>query len=104
MPARVDDLRVRQDQMDERYEHPVVRQLVDEDWPSGAPLDGRATKIFLASLSALVDAQLRSGRRIVTTLPSDRRHVGKLRSPLDLTVRRQDLLDERRTGARHPHD
>ena len=41
VPAGVDDLRIRQDELDERHVQPVVRQLVDEERPIGPPLYAR---------------------------------------------------------------
>jgi hypothetical protein len=53
MAARVNDLRVGQDEMDERHEHPVVRQLVDEQWPIGPALHRRPPEIFFPQRPAL---------------------------------------------------
>jgi len=47
MTPGVDDLGVRQDQLDKRHEQPVVRQLVDEEGPVGAALDPCSFEIFL---------------------------------------------------------
>src|SRR5690242_7125414 len=48
MAACIDDLRIGQDQLDERYVEPVVRQLVDEEWAIRSPLHARALEILKA--------------------------------------------------------
>ena len=46
--ARVDDLRVGQDQPDQADMGPIVGHLVDEEGPVGLALDAGALEIFLA--------------------------------------------------------
>ena len=70
MSSSVDNLRVRQDQLDERNVQPVVRQLVDEKGPIRPPLYSRATEVFLAKLEPLVGAQIQNTGRIFAILPA----------------------------------
>ena len=53
MASGIDDLGVRQDQLDEWDEQPVVRQLVDEERTVRPALDGGALQIFLAESAPL---------------------------------------------------
>ena len=46
--ARIDDLRVRQDQVDQADVREVVRHLVDEERPAVLALDARALEVLLA--------------------------------------------------------
>ena len=57
MPARIDDLRVRQDQVDQADVREVVRHLVDEERAIRLALDARALEVALARARA---AQRRS--------------------------------------------
>src|SRR4029079_3788946 len=98
MAPRIDDFRVRQDQVDERHEHPVVRKLVDKKGPPRSPLDSGALEISLARASALHRAHCQRMLYIAAMLASDCRQVRKFRRSFDLRMRSEDLLDECRTG------
>ena len=68
------------------------------------PLDRGALQIFLAELASFGLGQLQRGLRIPAALASNGGKIGKLRRPLHLAVRGEDLLDQSRTGARHADD
>src|SRR5207248_4516308 len=96
--------RVRQHQVNEWHEQPVVRQFVDEIRSAGAALHTRALQILLAELASLVRRRIENGFRVRSELSHENRNIGKLRSPFDQAMRREDLFDESRSGARHSDD
>ena len=104
MPPRVDDFGVGQDEMDKRHEHPVVRQLVDEERPVCASLDRRSFQILLAQCPPLRFGQIEDALRIIAGAPRQEGNVGQLGRALDQAVRRQNLFEQRRPGARHADD
>ena len=59
MAARVDDLRVRQHQVDQPDVREVVRHLVDEERRAGLAMDARALEVVLAERAQLVGVERR---------------------------------------------
>src|SRR4051794_7036214 len=86
MSPRIDDLRVRQDQLDKRNEHPVVGQLVDEERAIGSPLDRGALQIFLAGRPPLFGIETDRGGGVISPSASDCRQVRKLGRPFNQAV------------------
>src|SRR5262249_40929711 len=108
----VDDLRVRQDEMNQADVPEVVRHLVDEERLAGAE-HLRVREVLLAVAAQIFERQLvehvRIARRLAQLLsavePMDEtRNIRELHRALDLRVRRQDLLEQRRAGARQADD
>ena len=104
MPARIDDLRVRQHQVDEPDVREVVRHLVDEERRRRFALDARLREIPLAERAQLVRGELLERARIGGAVRArgaradharQHRDVGQLHGAFDLRVRGEDLLDER---------
>ena len=90
----------------------VVRHLVDEVRPVAA-IDARAGEVFFAELAEILGAESREDARVARLLrfgteatqpADDLLHVGQFLRAFDLRVRGQDLLDQRRAGARQPDD
>ena len=69
MSPRVDDLRVRQDQLDQPDMQEVVRHLVDEERPAELAMDARALDILLAQCAELIGAHARERIVIGGRLP-----------------------------------
>src|SRR5579864_6742099 len=100
VPARIDDSSVRQDRPYETDIDPVVRKLVDEEWAVGLALRCYATEIFLADRPQFLTGQLGkpamgTARRSAIAEPVPQfRNIRQFGNGLDLTVARQDLLDQ----------
>src|SRR5262245_3240113 len=90
MSARVDDLGIRQDELDEGNEQPVVRHLVDEVGTVGPALDARALKILFPQLASSGRIERQYVLRIVAHLARECRDVLQLGRSLDEAVARQD--------------
>ncbi|MCY1176213.1 hypothetical protein D9M73_164770 [compost metagenome] len=104
MPPCIDDPRLRQNQVDEGDMRPVVGQFVDEEGAVGAALDAGALEILLAHLAQPLGGPARQPLGIGRIAPGECGDVGQFAGPLDLAVAGEDLLDQRRSGARHPED
>ena len=113
MTARVDDLGIRQHQVDEPDVRPVVRQLVDEVGRVGLALDAGLLQVTLAEFAQGVGFQrlehlgvLRDFRAPVAAAQflDDADDVRQFHRAFDRRMARQDLLDQRRPRTRQPHD
>ena len=51
MAARIDNLRVWQDEVDQTDIHPIIGHLVDKQWPPGLALRPGAIEIFATERS-----------------------------------------------------
>jgi hypothetical protein len=109
VPARIDDLRVGQREVDQADVLEVVRHLVDEEGRIGLAVDARALQVALAELAQFAGVlagehvEVAGGARVLGQLPQaagERDDLGQLHRALDLRMARQDLLDQRRAGAR----
>ena len=106
--ARVDDPGIGQDQLDQRDVAEVVRHLVDEVRFAGAAVGLGIADVGLAERPALIGGQVRQHAGVVgvTELvaaaqrPDEARDVGEFHRALDLRVRGEDLLEQRRACAR----
>src|SRR5688500_1289681 len=107
--ARVNDLRVRQDQMHEPDVREVIRQLVREEWPARRAEITGLLDVLLAVRAEVLRPQLEDGFRIadmVTPIAADgggdtaqrREHA----RAFALAVTGEELLDQRRPGAWQP--
>ncbi len=96
MAARIDDLGLGQDELDEGDVQPVVGHLIDEERPVGPPLHARSLQIFLAKVAPGGRIQVEHSLRIVAHLPRQHRNVLKLGRALDQAVAGKDLLEQRR--------
>ena len=111
---RIDDLRVRQHQMDHPDVQEIVRHLVDEVRAAGLALDPRALDVLLAELAQALPRSLppapRRRRRSSSEAASVRSSLampmisGSSRRPFHGRMAGQDLLEQRRAGARHADD
>ena len=110
--ARVDDRCIGQDEMDQPDVPEIVRHLVDEERRSLA-MDAGIVDVFLAERFEFFIGQFGkyAGVFRCTVLPRpapqplrQRQDVGQLQRPIDLRMRRQDLLEQRRSGARQSDD
>src|SRR3954465_2717082 len=97
MAPRVDDLRVRQDQLDEGHVQPVVGQLVDKVRSIGPTLRARTLQIFLAELASGARVQCEHILRISADPARKPGNVLKLGRALDQAMARQDLLKQSRS-------
>ena len=108
VPAHVDDLRVRKDEVDERHMQPVVRHLVDEERPRLATMNSHQLEIFLAIGVPLIRAKRRQPGVIVVAPPSDltsdETDVGELLGAFDCRMAGEDLFDQRRARPGHADD
>ena len=113
MAPRIDDPRVRQDQLNEAGVREVVRQLVDEERRRALALDPRAAQVLLAEGAALsgiergeqVDVATRLLRhRARAELARDGHEIRQLHRALDGRVAGEDLLKQRRAGSRQADD
>src|SRR5262249_42900525 len=109
---RIDDTRPGQHEMNEPYVPEVVRHLVDEKRLAGA-IDARIGEIFLAELGEILGRKGCEDAWITRLVPlgtepaqtaDDLLYVGQLLRAFHLRVRGEDLLDERRAGARQSDD
>src|SRR5947207_4033580 len=98
--ARVNDLRVRQDQPDEWRVHPIVGQLIDKVGSVSTTLYARALKILVSQLASGIRVKRQYVFGVSSGLAQKRRDVLKLGRTFHQAMARQYLLDERRTGAR----
>ena len=99
--ARVDDLRTRQDQVDQADMHPVVGQLVDEERLVALALDAGAFEIFLAQRAQFVWLDTVQPALARADPGGECRDVGQFHRAFNLAVAGQDLLDQGRTRTRH---
>ena len=112
MPARIDDLRVRQHEPDQADVHEVVRHLVDEERPAELAMDARALEVLRTERAQLIGAHARervvigahTAARARAERARDRDDLGQLHRAFDGRVAGEDLLDQRRAGARQPDD
>ncbi len=111
MAAGIDDPRVRQRQVNQSDVHEVVRHLVDEERRARLALHARALQVLLAHRTQLGCAhgaeyfrilQRRVARPPRLEAARQRDHVVQLHRAFDHGMARQDLLDQRRSGARQP--
>ena len=96
----MDDARVRQDEADEPREHEVRRHLVD-DVPSSGRHRGHVGEISFAQRLELGRVQAR--RRLREPVDPVAQHLQplELAGGVDHRMRSEDLLDQRRSRARH---
>ena len=113
MAAGIDDLGVRQDEVNQPDMRPIVRHLVDEERPPELALDPGPLEKFAAQRAKFVRAQRSEdfgvARRLAAHLAArqparDGDDVGQLHRAFNLAMRRQNLLDQRRAGARQADD
>src|SRR6266513_3023542 len=110
--ARVDDLGVRQDQMNETEMAKVVRHLVNEKRLALA-INPRVAEILCSEAAEVFwgkfgeyprVARSRVARFAPAQILHQPRNVGELHRPLHFRVRGEDLLDEGGARSRQPHD
>ena len=113
MASRIDDPCVGQREQDQTQMRIVVRHLVDEVRGAALAVDTRAFKVLIAQGAPLLRAERGQHARVgfaigrFGTSRKPARHrddVGELHRPFDLRMAGQDLLDERRPGARQTDD
>src|SRR5688500_18359269 len=111
MAARVDELRVRQDQVHESDVREIVWQLIREERPAGRAVIPCLLDVLLPVRAEVLRSQLEDGFRIddmVTPIAAD--GVGdtaqrrKLGCAFDQAMTGENLLDQRRPRARQPDD
>ncbi len=111
--ARVHDLRVRQNQLDEAHVCPVVRHLVDEIRRARLALYARLREVALAERAQFVRAEIlehlrvlraSAARALPAQLARHRDQVRQLLRALDERMTREDLLEQGRARARQTDD
>ena len=113
MTARVDDLRVRQDQVDHADVQEVVRHLVDEERAIGLAVDARLCDEPLAELAQPRGIQRgehvgvgadRLRVRLAAQLARHRHDLGQFHRAFDRGVAGEDLFEQGRARARQADD
>jgi hypothetical protein len=113
MPARVDELRVGQDQLDQADVQEIVRHLVDEERRIGLALDPRVPQITFAEGAQRIGIHpfqhivVRHGLAdagLAAQFAGDRGDLRQLHGAFDRGVAGQDLLEQGGTGARQADD
>src|SRR5271169_6411808 len=102
--ARIDDLRVRQNKLDEAYELEVVRHLVDEKGASELSQRVGLVEVALAERLGLLGADLPGALRISVHVPGGEADDGQLERGLDRRVTGENLLNQGRPGPRQADD
>src|ERR1700686_1988803 len=112
LATRVDDFRVRQDQVDQAEVPEVVRHLVDEEGLAGAE-HPRVLGVLLAEGPQLIRVEPRQHRRVARPrfvglaslqVVHEPRDVRELHRALHQRVRGEYLFDQGRSGARQADD
>ena len=113
MPPRIDDRRVRQDEVDQPGKGEIVRQLVDEARPRRLALRPRAIEIIAPQRrhrrrvergERFEIARVGIARPGFGERPRQRRQIGQFRGTFDAAVAGEDLLDQRRSRSRQTDD
>ena len=113
MPARINDSGIGQRQLNESDVRKVVRHLVDEKRRCAFPVNARALEVPLTQFTAFRGAQIHQRLRIrdlriaahpAAEVAGNRHHVGQFHCPFDRRMAGQNLLEQRRSGARQADD